>query len=124
MRLARSTQQNCIKGARKERVDTKIGERQHDISYPTLRTLTVFRHEVKNYLVWITKGGVVQQHEVGLEKPLAEQADKDLLWRREGKRLGEDRIVQWDFVGAPPSQELAEYLQARRIPYVVYQRKQ
>jgi RHS repeat-associated protein len=103
---------------------TRAGKRQNDVAYDQPRSQTELQHEVKNYRVWITVEGEARLHEVELTPTLRQQAERNFWWRREGLRLGEDRLVQWDFVGAPPSQELAELLQFLKIPYVIHQRQQ
>jgi RHS repeat-associated protein len=90
-------------GSGEKAENTRMGKRQHDVSYDAARTKTEMRHEVKNYRMWVTENGAPRLNTVPLTRDLREQIDKDFVWVREGRRLGEHRIVQYDFVGAPPS---------------------
>lgn len=55
---------------------------------------------------------------VPLTPQIRTQVYKDVLWIRQGRFIGEDRLVQWDFAGAPPSDELATLLERWGLPYV------
>ena len=99
---------------------TRLGKRQHDVSEVAQRTRTIFRHEVKNYRIWLTINGEKTRMEVPLTKEIKQQLTKDFFWRREGLRSGIDRVVQWDFVGAPPNKELRDFLIQTRTPFFVH----
>jgi RHS repeat-associated protein len=103
-------------GTREVSVDTQLGKRRHDVRADNASTKLA--HEGKNYLEYRTVGGKVVRGEVPLSAELRTQARKDFLWVREGKKLGEHRVVQWNFAGAPPSAALAGLLRHFRIPYV------
>jgi RHS repeat-associated protein len=67
---------------------------------------TNFHREVKNY-----------KDEVPLTKDIRMQILKNEMWIREGRKIGEFRVVQWDFTGAPPSAELQGLLRLMGLPY-------
>jgi hypothetical protein len=100
---------------------TRKGVRRHDDHLASPRTQTDLRNENKNYLKWVTRNGQPVLNEVQLTKELREQIDKDFLWRREGRRQGIDRRVQYDFIGAPPSAELRDYILLREGTVHVHQ---
>lgn len=71
--------------------------------------------EVKTYGQWRTVDGVPQQTSgVPLNDKIMEQVNKDVV-RRNMERTFDPR---WVFTDAPPSPELANYLQHARITYV------
>lgn len=98
-------------------VQTKLGTRFHDIHAPT-GTMTEMALEGKNYLRWRTVDGARIRGEVPLNLKIRTQVYKDVLWIRAGRRQGIHRTVQWDFPSAPPSTELANFLQRWGLPYV------
>jgi RHS repeat-associated protein len=106
-------------GDPKERVtDTALGPRLHDVRDERAADATSFRREVKNYRPWLTDAaGNKVQNEVRLTPEMTEQILKDKLFIHEGRKLGEHRVVQWDFVGAPPNAELRELLQRTGLSY-------
>jgi RHS repeat-associated protein len=97
---------------------TDLGDRRHDITDDEPLSQTDFRREVKNYQLWNAAEG--RWNAVPLSEELFTQAVKDAEWVKEGKVIGQDRVVQWDFVGAPPSWELSNMLDHLNIPYVVH----
>jgi hypothetical protein len=70
--------------------------------------------EVKTYLQWRTVDGLPQQTTVPLSDKILEQVNKDVV-RRNMERSFDPR---WVFTDAPPSPELANYLQNARITYI------
>ena len=66
--------------------------------------------EAKNYRLWRQLKGEATaiRQVVPLTPFIQNQIHKDVLWRRAGK--GQQRVIQWDFVGAPPSTELRTLL--------------
>ncbi|HVT43620.1 MAG TPA: hypothetical protein VMT00_04450, partial [Thermoanaerobaculia bacterium] len=98
---------------------TRLGKRIHDVG--DIRGLqTDLRIEGKNYRRFLTIGGQIVHREVPLTVEMRLQVYKDVLFVRAGRALGVDRLVQWEFAGAPPTRALAEFLQHWRIPYVHY----
>jgi RHS repeat-associated protein len=116
---AKEHQAELSGGTGKEKAtQTAKGPRLHDVRDEPTSTDTTFRREVKNYRKWITlPSGKVVQNEVRMSSDMLEQIHKDKLWLQEGKKLGENRIVQWDFVGAPPNAELSDILSRSGIPH-------
>jgi len=98
-------------------VDTALGRRIHD-ARAAQETLTELAFEGKNYLRWRTVGGTRVQGSVPPSAQIRTQIHKDVLWIREGRKLGIHRVSQWDFPGAPPSPELASLLERWGLPYV------
>jgi hypothetical protein len=108
-----------VGGERKSR--SVLGYRQQDISEAIPRTQTDFRREVKNYKLYLTdEGGQRVENAVPLSDELLGQALRDAAWIAEGAAIGEHRVVQWDFVGAPPRADLAAFLNALHLPYQVH----
>jgi hypothetical protein len=70
--------------------------------------------EVKTYLQWRTVDAVPQQTTVPLSDKILEQVNKDVV-RRSMERTFDPR---WVFTDAPPSPELATYLENARIAYI------
>jgi hypothetical protein len=116
---AKEHQAELSRGTGKEKASqTAKGPRLHDVRDEPTSTYTIFRREVKNYLKWITlPSREVVQNKVTASVKIVGQIHKDKLWLREGKKLGESRVVQWDFVGAGPDAELADILNRSGIPY-------
>jgi hypothetical protein len=54
---------------------------------------------------------------VTLSSRILEEIHKDKLWLQEGRKLGEQRVIQWDFTGAGPNAELQDVLRRSGIPY-------
>ncbi|MET0357342.1 MAG: DUF4157 domain-containing protein [Cellvibrio sp.] len=97
---------------------TSEGTRFHDVRDEPMTTQTVMRREVKNYSVILTDPqGNRYLSSVRDTQRHRDEALKDKLWMEEGAKLGEFRIVQWDFLGAPPTPELAALLRSYKIPY-------
>ena len=67
-----------------------------------------------------TIGGSVVEGRVPLDKRILEEIHKDVLWRREGAKRGINRIVQWEFAGAPPSEQLSAMLARWQINIVYH----
>ena len=104
--------------SREKVTNTTLGPRLHDIRDERVADTTVFRREVKNYKLWLTDAtGKKIRNEVKLSKEIYNQIQKDELFILEGQKIGEHRVVQWDFVGAPPNAELQEFLQKSGIPH-------
>jgi RHS repeat-associated protein len=102
------------------RQSTPIGTRVQDVGDIRLQDGSLMTIEGKNYLrrLWnkTTNSAIVNQ--VPSTQFIRNQAFKDVLWRREGARIGENRIIQWDFSAAPPSPELRDFLLKKRINVV------
>lgn len=105
------------RGKREVRVATPAGVRVHDVRVSTT-SVTDLALEAKNYLRYRVVGGTPTANAVGATSQIMGQLAKDRLWIREGMKAGLHRTVQWDFAGAPPSAELAGYLQRYGISYV------
>jgi len=74
--------------------------------------------EVKTYLTWYTdKDGVRHRNFVGLRRDIAQQVLKDAYLR---DTLPNHR-PHWVFLGAPPDDELADFLRRHRIEFVVHE---
>ena len=97
---------------------TPLGKRVHDVGDIPTGTRTEMAVEGKNYLRFRRVGGRTIRGEVPLTEQLRLQIHKDVLWMREGRQVGVERLIQWEFAGAPPSGELALLLQHWGIPYV------
>jgi hypothetical protein len=74
--------------------------------------------EGKNYLRYRQVAGETVKGSVQLSAEIRTQINKDVLWIREGRKLGVHRTMQWEFAGAGPSSELAQILQRWGIAYV------
>ena len=103
-----------------ESVGQFYGLRHHDVRVRKIDLET--RFEVKNYL---PKRGTLL-NEVPIEpfnpidnrlRGLRFQAVKDYVWMRSGRLTGNPRYVRWEFVGAPPSDGLAEWLRRLKIDF-------
>ena len=97
---------------------TALGKRFQDVGDVPTGTMTELAIEGKNYLRFRRAGGMTIKGQVPLTAEIHKQILKDMLWVREGSKLGIHRTVQWEFAGAPPSHELAAMLQKWRIAYV------
>jgi len=106
------------KGTREVYAETQLGARFHDVGDIPTGTATKLRVEGKNYLKFKFVNGQAVAGEVPLTAEIHTQIYKDVLWIREGRKIGENRVVQWDFGGAPPSRRLAEMLDFWGLPYV------
>jgi len=104
-------------GTRDVPVETQLGKRVHDVRAPT-GTATEMALEGKNYLRWRTVNGTPVKGSVPLSTEIRLQVYKDVLWVRAGRLTGTHRISQWDFPGAPPTPELARFLERWGIAYV------
>ena len=105
------------KGRQEVRAETRLGRRMHDVGdIPGLTTQ--LRIEGKNYRRFLTVNGKTLKGSVPLSAEIRSQIYKDVLFVREGRKLGTQRLVQWEFGGAGPSDELAALLQRWGIPYV------
>jgi hypothetical protein len=117
--IAKQHQAELSRGTGQEKASqTALGPRLHDVRDEPSSTNVVFRREVKNYREWLTlPSGEKVKNQVTPSKQILDQIHKDKLWLREGKKLGENRVIQWDFIGAGPSKELKDVLQRSGIPY-------
>jgi len=100
-------------------VQTPLGLRRHDVNYVEIGRNGQMAVEGKNYKLYLTRDGVPVRQSVRLTPELREQAYKDVLWMREGRKQGVDRLVQWEFAYAPPTEALANFLTSWGIPVVV-----
>lgn len=101
------------------KTETPLGDRFHDVRDPNVYRGT-FRYEVKNYKVYLTnKKGATYRNSVPLSQEHRVQVQKDTLWIREGRKLGIRRMIQWEFLGAPPSATLRALLLHHGINFVV-----
>ena len=100
-------------------IKTKKGARRHDAETPDINI------ESKNYKTHLTINGNTVVRSVPLSQRLLEQIHKDVLIMREWRKQGVERLIQWEFHGAPPSKELAQQLTIFGIPFVwsTYQQK-
>ncbi len=105
-------------GQREVFASTKLGARFHDVR-SIMGTRTVLAVEGKNYLAFRTVQGQAIRGEVPLSGEIQTQILKDFLWMRAGRDVGQHRIVQWQFGGAPPASDLRESL-LRRGFNIVY----
>jgi RHS repeat-associated protein len=105
-------------GTRGNRIDTPLGARVHDVGGVPTGTATEMAIEGKNYLRYRSVGGQAVKGRVPLTPQIEQQIYKDVLWIREGRKAGVDRLVQWEFAGAGPSPELAKALERWGLPYV------
>ena len=99
----------------KQRTETPLGPRFHDVTGIRLSNGTDLRIESKNYLRF--RGAGSGPRTVPATAEILTQVRKDAAWVREGAQIGESRLAMWDFHGAPPSPELARALQEHGIPY-------
>jgi hypothetical protein len=75
-------------------------------------------HEIKSYQPFITRNGVDQRNEVGLNGRLQAQIDTD-VWLRANPPNGYEMYTPlWVFTDAPPSQVLKVALHKAGIPFV------
>jgi hypothetical protein len=76
----------------------------------------VLANEVKTYKPWTTVGGQPMQNSVGLTDGIRQQVLKDswLMSNIPGYN------PRWNFIGAPPSAELDQYLSSKGIDYTIY----
>jgi hypothetical protein len=97
--------------------NTPLGKRFHDVRDEPSEPGTVFRREVKNFRRFLTRDGKTVRNFVPVTRDIQNEILKDKLWIREGAKTGERRVVQWDFVGAPPNEDLEDLLQRVGLPY-------
>src|SRR5262249_34430855 len=97
---------------------TRLGRRVHDVGEISINNVTELAIEGKNYLRYRTVEGQVIKGEVPLTPEIRQQIYKDVLWMREGRKQGAYRLVQWEFAGAGPSEDLAAALRLWGLPYV------
>ena len=107
-----------VHGGASSAVETQLGRRVHDVSKVPTGTATEMAIEGKNYLRFRTVEGQAVRGQVPLTGEIRSQVYKDVLWTRAGRKMGVDRLVQWEFAGAGPSAELAKALQQWGLPYV------
>ena len=101
-------------------VQTRLGLRKHDVNYIPIGKNGSMAVEGKNYLPFrFIRGRGNVRNFVPLSAEIRQQVYKDVLWMREGRKLGEVRLAQWEFGGAPPSEALGNFLTDWGIPYVV-----
>jgi RHS repeat-associated protein len=108
--------QELYGGTREVHETTRLGSRFHDLQTPRT-TLTDLRLEGKNYLRFRTVGGQTVAGRVPLSADIRSQVYKDVIWMRAGRASGVDRLVQWNFAAAPPSSDLAAFLEHWGLPY-------
>ncbi len=76
----------------------------------------ILANEVKMYSQWTTINGQPTQQFVPLSDNIQQQVLKD-AWLQANYPGYQPN---WLFLGAPPSQDLAQYLSAEGIPFVIY----